>query len=67
MATTNSSGTLGPGGPVAPPVETPFGQGTDPSEAPGEICKAVASLPPEQMFSLMKDMKEVIMVSIMFI
>jgi len=61
QASATRSGTLGPGGPVAPPVETPFGQNTDPSETPGAICKAVASLPPEQMFGLMKEMKEVIM------
>merc|ERR1739838_449270 len=61
QASATRSGTLGPGGPVAPPVETPFGQNTDPSETPGAICKAVASLPPVQMFGLMKEMKEVIM------
>ena len=48
---------------MAPPVETPFGGNTDPGETPGAICKAVASLPPEQMYALMKEMKEVIMVS----
>merc|ERR1712106_199449 len=60
-ASATRSGTLGPGGPVAPPVETPFGGNTDPGETPGAICKAVASLPPEQMYALMKEMKEVIM------
>ena len=48
---------------MAPPVETPFGGNADPTETPGAICKAVASLPPEQMYDLMKQMKGVIMVS----
>ena len=62
QATANRSGTIGPGGPVAPPVETPYGQSVNPEDAPAAISQAVASLPPEQMYSLMKDMKEVIMV-----
>jgi len=61
QATANRSGTIGPGGPVAPPVETPYGQSVNPEDAPAAISQAVASLPPEQMYSLMKDMKEVIM------
>ena len=48
---------------MAPPVETPYGQSVNPEDAPAAISQAVASLPPEQMYSLMKDMKEVIMVS----
>ena len=47
---------------MAPPVETPYGQSVNPEDAPAAISQAVASLPPEQMYSLMKDMKEVIMV-----
>ncbi|ELT95429.1 hypothetical protein CAPTEDRAFT_160825 [Capitella teleta] len=42
------------GGPV---IESPFGDAIDPNEAPESISKAVASLPPEQMFELMKQMK----------
>ena len=49
---------------MAPPVETPYGQSVNPEDAPAAISQAVASLPPEQMYSLMKDMKEVIMVRI---
>ena len=50
---------------MAPPVETPYGQSVNPEDAPAAISQAVASLPPEQMYSLMKDMKEVIMVRIL--
>ena len=49
---------------MAPPVETPYGQSVNPEDAPAAISQAVASLPPEQMYSLMKDMKDVIMVRI---
>ena len=34
----------------------------NPEDAPKAISQAVASLPPEQMYALMKDMKGVIMV-----
>lgn len=40
-----------------PPVESPYGPECDPNKAPEAISKAVASLPPEQMFELMKQMK----------
>ena len=40
--------------------ETPLGQEIDPKEAPEAISKAVASLPPEQMFELAKQMKQCI-------
>ena len=43
-----------PGGPIEPPVHGPM---VPPEEAPEAITKAVASLPPEQMFELMKQMK----------
>ncbi|XP_006816057.1 cleavage stimulation factor subunit 2-like [Saccoglossus kowalevskii] len=43
-----------------PPVESPFGEPCSPDEAPTAISKAVASLPPEQMYELMKQMKMVI-------
>ena len=37
--------------------ESPYGEPVEPAEAPEEISKAVASLPPEQMFELMRQMK----------
>ncbi|GAB1600440.1 cleavage stimulation factor subunit 2-like [Argonauta hians] len=40
-----------------PPVESPYGDQVEPEKAPEAISKAVASLPPEQMFELMKQMK----------
>jgi len=40
-----------------PPIESPYGTEVDPEKAPESISKAVASLPPEQMFELMKQMK----------
>ena len=40
-----------------PPEANPYGAAVPPSEAPSAITQAVASLPPEQMFELMKQMK----------
>lgn len=40
-----------------PQVENPYGEAVDPEQAPEIITKTVASLPPEQMFELMKQMK----------
>jgi len=40
-----------------PVAESPFGPPCEPSRAPETISKAVASLPPEQMFQLMQQMK----------
>lgn len=49
------SGTgLGTGAPI---IESPYGDTIQPQEAPESISRAVASLPPEQMFELMKQMK----------
>ncbi|XP_009289373.1 cleavage stimulation factor subunit 2 isoform X1 [Danio rerio] len=45
---------LGTGAPI---IESPYGDGCMPEEAPESISRAVASLPPEQMFELMKQMK----------
>ncbi|XP_070568510.1 cleavage stimulation factor subunit 2-like isoform X2 [Ptychodera flava] len=45
---------------AGPPQESPYGDSVPPNEAPEAISKAVASLPPEQMFELMKQMKMVI-------
>ncbi|KAL3881279.1 hypothetical protein ACJMK2_027734 [Sinanodonta woodiana] len=42
------------GGPL---IESPYGDPVEPEKAPEAISKAVASLPPEQMFELMKQMK----------
>lgn len=48
----------GPGlGTGAPIIESPYGDSIQPQEAPESISRAVASLPPEQMFELMKQMK----------
>lgn len=40
-----------------PQVENPYGEPCDPDSAPEVITKTVTSLPPEQMFELMKQMK----------
>ncbi|XP_067619095.1 cleavage stimulation factor subunit 2 [Eurosta solidaginis] len=40
-----------------PQVENPYGEHCDPDQAPEIITKTVASLPPEQMYELMKQMK----------
>jgi cleavage stimulation factor subunit 2 len=40
-----------------PQVENPYGEHCDPEQAPEIITKTVASLPPEQMYELMKQMK----------
>uniref|UniRef100_A0A3Q2UK73 Cleavage stimulation factor, 3' pre-RNA, subunit 2 n=1 Tax=Fundulus heteroclitus TaxID=8078 RepID=A0A3Q2UK73_FUNHE len=45
---------LGTGAPI---IESPYGDNVLPEEAPESISRAVASLPPEQMFELMKQMK----------
>ncbi|XP_034453127.1 cleavage stimulation factor subunit 2 isoform X1 [Hippoglossus hippoglossus] len=45
---------LGTGTPI---IESPYGDNVQPEEAPESISRAVASLPPEQMFELMKQMK----------
>ncbi|XP_078544541.1 cleavage stimulation factor subunit 2 isoform X2 [Lissotriton helveticus] len=45
---------LGTGTPI---MESPYGDPVNPEEAPESISRAVASLPPEQMFELMKQMK----------
>ena len=39
------------------PEANPYGPPVAPEEAPEAITQAVASLPPEQMFELMKQMK----------
>lgn len=43
-----------------PQVENPYGEHCDAEMAPEIISKTVASLPPEQMYELMKQMKECI-------
>lgn len=43
-----------------PQVENPYGDHCDAESAPEIISKTVASLPPEQMYELMKQMKECI-------
>lgn len=43
-----------------PQVENPYGEHCDAEMAPEIISKTIASLPPEQMYELMKQMKECI-------
>ena len=62
QASVNRSGTVGIGGPVAPPVESLYGPSCNPADAPELISQAINSLPPEQMYKLIKEMKDVIMV-----
>lgn len=50
----NSVAGLGTGAPI---IESPYGDPVNPEDAPESISRAVASLPPEQMFELMKQMK----------
>lgn len=40
-----------------PQIENPYGEHYDPDQAPEIITKTVTSLPPEQMYELMKQMK----------
>ncbi|KAF6213339.1 hypothetical protein GE061_011058 [Apolygus lucorum] len=42
---------------AGPPVDNTYGEAVESDKAPEAISKAVASLPPEQMFELMKQMK----------
>merc|ERR1712038_1350006 len=42
---------------LGPADNGPYGESVEPEKAPEAISKAVASLPPEQMFELMKQMK----------
>ncbi|XP_014239194.1 cleavage stimulation factor subunit 2 isoform X2 [Cimex lectularius] len=42
---------------AGPPVDNTYGEAVESDKAPEVISKAVASLPPEQMFELMKQMK----------
>lgn len=46
-----------PGLMMGPVVESPYGVDVEPSQAPEAISNAVASLPPEQMFELMRQMQ----------
>lgn len=42
---------------AGPPIDNTYGESVESDKAPEAISKAVASLPPEQMFELMKQMK----------
>ncbi|KAF2360869.1 RNA recognition motif domain [Trinorchestia longiramus] len=42
---------------MGPVVESPYGPDVEPNQAPEAISNAVASLPPEQMFELMRQMQ----------
>ena len=48
---------------AGPSSEPQYGDEVDTEKAPEAISKAVASLPPEQMFELMKQMKLCIQVN----
>ena len=45
-----------------PQSESIYGHSMDPADVPEKISQAIRTLPAEQMYSLMKEMKEVIMV-----
>ncbi|KAF8387258.1 cpf-2 [Pristionchus pacificus] len=45
---------------VMQPEESPYGKECDPKDAPEIISRNVASIPPEKMFHLMKQMKEIV-------
>ncbi|CAB3401720.1 unnamed protein product [Caenorhabditis bovis] len=45
---------------VAPQEENPYGSEVEPGKAPEAISKCVASLAPEKMFELMKQMKDAV-------
>lgn len=49
---------------AGPPIDNTYGDAVESDKAPETISKAVASLPPEQMFELMKQMKLCIQVKI---
>lgn len=52
-------GQFGFGGPGPAPMEpSPYGPECDPEKAPEVVANVVASLPPEQMFELAKQMKQ---------
>ena len=42
---------------MGPVIESPYGPDVEPTQAPEAISNAVASLPPEQMFELMRQMQ----------
>ena len=47
-----------------PPVKSQYGEPVSPEKAPEAITKVVASLPPEQKFELMREMKLCVQVCI---
>lgn len=49
-----------PMGPIVPQYDNPYGPECEPQEAPEVISRAVANLPPEQMFELASQMKQCI-------
>ena len=55
-----------PGLLAGPPIDNTYGETVESDKAHEDISKAVASLPPEQMFELMKQMKLCIQVIILF-
>ena len=61
---TTRSGIVPPGGVNQATIqsESIYGQSMDPADVPEKISQAIRTLPAEQMYSLMKEMKEVITV-----
>jgi len=58
MGSTNSAqSSVAAAAGLGPNDNGPYGEAVEPEKAPEAISKAVASLPPEQMFELMKQMK----------
>ena len=64
---TTQSGIVPPGGvnnaAAMTQSESIYGHSMDPADAPKKISESIRTLPAEQMYGLMKEMKEVIMVS----
>lgn len=52
---------------AGPVIENQYGEEVSPEKAPEAISKAVASLPPEQMFELMRQMKLCVQVCYLYI
>ena len=44
--------------------ESIYGHSMDPADVPKKISESIRTLPAEQMYSVMKEMKEVVMVKI---
>ena len=60
------SGLVPPGGQngAVAQSESIYGHSMDPADVPKKISESIRTLPAEQMYSVMKEMKEVVMVKI---